>query len=122
MAFAGKDPLRAPISLALDNRGISPSTAVSLVAALRVEKQLESAEAYLVAISVVEEEEDKELEVGDIPVVCEYGDVFTALTELPPPRKNPFTINLESGTAPIARAPYRMAPACFYFVLACYSF
>ncbi|CAA7046019.1 unnamed protein product [Microthlaspi erraticum] len=92
-------------------QGISPSTAVALVAALLIEKQLECGEAYLIAISVVEEEDDKELRVEDISVVCEYGDVFKALTELPPSRKNPFTISLEPGTAPIARAPYRMAPA-----------
>ncbi|XP_013583299.1 PREDICTED: uncharacterized protein LOC106292241 [Brassica oleracea var. oleracea] len=30
---------------------------------------------------------------------------------LPPPRSNHFTINLEPGAKPIAKAPYRMAPA-----------
>ena len=30
---------------------------------------------------------------------------------LPPPRSDPFTITLEPGAAPIAKAPYRMAPA-----------
>ncbi|CAA7021304.1 unnamed protein product [Microthlaspi erraticum] len=70
-------------------QGISPSTAVALVAALRIEKQLECGEAYLIAISVVEEEDDKELRVEDISVVCEYGDVFKALTELPPSGRTP---------------------------------
>src|SRR5690606_12448931 len=34
-----------------------------------------------------------------------------SLTGLPPDRSDPFTIELEPGTAPISRAPYRMAPA-----------
>ncbi|XP_048617044.1 uncharacterized protein LOC125589006 [Brassica napus] len=38
-------------------------------------------------------------------------DCGKALKELPPPRSNPFTINLEPGAKPIAKAPYRMAPA-----------
>ncbi|KAA0045380.1 gag protease polyprotein [Cucumis melo var. makuwa] len=33
------------------------------------------------------------------------------LPGLPPPREIDFAIELESGTAPISRAPYRMTPA-----------
>lgn len=44
-------------------------------------------------------------------MVQEFEDVFQALTKLPPPRSNPFAINLEPSAAPIAKAPYRMAPA-----------
>ncbi|WZY99835.1 hypothetical protein YC2023_072164 [Brassica napus] len=47
----------------------------------------------------------------EIPVVREYEDVFKALEELPPSRSNPFSITLEPGSAAIAKAPYRMAPA-----------
>ncbi|KAL0544274.1 hypothetical protein IC582_019387 [Cucumis melo] len=46
------------------------------------------------------------------PVVWEYPDVFPGeLPGLPPPKEIDFTIQLESGTAPISRVPYRMAPA-----------
>ncbi|TYK08869.1 gag protease polyprotein [Cucumis melo var. makuwa] len=46
------------------------------------------------------------------PVVREYPDVFPdELLGLPPPREIDFAIELEPGTAPISRAPYRMAPA-----------
>ncbi|KAL0536694.1 hypothetical protein IC582_025654 [Cucumis melo] len=46
------------------------------------------------------------------PVVREYPDVFPdELRELSPPREIDFAIELEPGTAPILRAPYRMAPA-----------
>lgn len=47
----------------------------------------------------------------EIPIVKEYQDVFKPLEGLPPPRSDPFTITLEPGAAPIAKAPYRMAPA-----------
>ncbi|XP_010424453.1 PREDICTED: uncharacterized protein LOC104709562 [Camelina sativa] len=41
---------------------------------------------------------------------CE-ATVFGPLSELPPARLDPFTIELEPGTTPISKAPYRMAPA-----------
>ncbi|KAA0059244.1 pol protein [Cucumis melo var. makuwa] len=44
-------------------------------------------------------------------VVREYPNVFPdELLKLSPPRKMDFTIELEPSTAPISRAPYRMAP------------
>ena len=44
-------------------------------------------------------------------MVCEYSDVFSEdLPGLPPDREVEFTIELEPGTAPIWRRPYRMAP------------
>ena len=49
--------------------------------------------------------------VSDIWVVHEFEDVFQSLQGLPPSRSDPFTIELESGTAPLSKAPYRMAPA-----------
>src|SRR6185369_3039212 len=53
--------------------------------------------------------EDKKLE--DIPVVCEYPDVFLDdLLGMPPDRKVEFAIELQPGTAPISRRPYRMPP------------
>ena len=46
-----------------------------------------------------------------IPVVYEFLDVFPEdLPGLPPDRDVEFSIDLEPGTAPISRNPYRMAP------------
>ncbi|KAA0064121.1 pol protein [Cucumis melo var. makuwa] len=46
------------------------------------------------------------------PVVRDYLDVFPEeLPGLPPHREIEFAIELEPGTVPISRAPYRMAPA-----------
>jgi hypothetical protein len=50
-------------------------------------------------------------DLTSILVVCEFPDVFPDdLPGLPPDRDVEFTIELEPGTAPISRRPYRMAP------------
>jgi hypothetical protein len=47
-----------------------------------------------------------------IPVVCEYADVFPdELPGMPPDRDIEFAIELQPGTAPISKRPYRMPPA-----------
>ena len=59
--------------------------------------------------STVNQVEAKSL--AEIPVVCEYPDVFPDdLPGMPPDRKIEFAIELQPGTAPIARRPYRMPP------------
>ena len=53
----------------------------------------------------------KEVKLEDIPVVNEFQDVFPAeLPGMPPDREIEFTIDLIPGTAPIAKAPYKMGP------------
>jgi len=47
----------------------------------------------------------------DIPVVCEFPEVFPdELPGLPPDRDVEFRIELVPGIAPISRRPYRMPP------------
>jgi hypothetical protein len=49
--------------------------------------------------------------IQDIPVVCEFPDVFPEdLPGLPPERDVEFVIELKSGTTPISRRSYRMPP------------
>jgi hypothetical protein len=49
--------------------------------------------------------------IKDIPVVCEFPDVFPGyLPGLPPERDVEFVIELKPGTAPISRRSYRMPP------------
>ncbi|XP_057791063.1 uncharacterized protein LOC131008187 [Salvia miltiorrhiza] len=56
--------------------------------------------------------EESKANIDDVPVVREYKDVFPeALPGLPPDRQLEFTIDLELETAPMSKAPYRMAPA-----------
>jgi hypothetical protein len=50
-------------------------------------------------------------EMQDIPVVCEFPDVFPKyLPGLPPERDVEFVIELKPGTSPISRKLYRMPP------------
>ena len=49
-------------------------------------------------------------DLASIPVVCEFPDVFPKdLLGLPPDQEVEFATELEPGTAPISRCPYRMA-------------
>ena len=49
--------------------------------------------------------------LANIPVVREYPDVFPDdLPGMPPDRNVEFVIELQPGTAPISRRPYRMPP------------
>jgi hypothetical protein len=50
-------------------------------------------------------------EIQDIPVVCEFPDVFPEdLPGLPPERDVEFVIELKPGTTPVSRRSYRMPP------------
>jgi hypothetical protein len=49
--------------------------------------------------------------LDDIPIVCEYPDVFPDdLPGMPPNRDIEFMIELQPGTTPISKRPYRMPP------------
>jgi hypothetical protein len=51
------------------------------------------------------------IKLKDIPIVCEYLDVFPDdLPGIPSDRDIEFIIELQPGTAPISKRPYRMPP------------
>ncbi|GJT37541.1 reverse transcriptase domain-containing protein [Tanacetum coccineum] len=61
-------------------------------------------------VIIVIEKKSDEKRLEDIPVVREFLDVFPKdLPGLPPVRQVEFQIDLMSGVAPVARAPYRLA-------------
>jgi hypothetical protein len=52
-----------------------------------------------------------DIKLEDIPIVCEYPDIFPDdLPGMPPDRDIEFIIELQPGTAPISKRPYRMPP------------
>ncbi|GKC61417.1 putative reverse transcriptase domain-containing protein [Tanacetum coccineum] len=62
----------------------------------------------------MKEEETKipERRIKDVPIVRDFPEVFPEeLPGLPPTRQVEFHIELIPGVAPVARAPYRLAPA-----------
>ncbi|GJU68707.1 putative reverse transcriptase domain-containing protein [Tanacetum coccineum] len=59
----------------------------------------------------VTEKKSKEKRLEDVPVIRDFLEVFSEdFLGLPPPRQVEFRIDLVSGAAPVARAPYRLAP------------
>ncbi|GJS32215.1 reverse transcriptase domain-containing protein [Tanacetum coccineum] len=60
--------------------------------------------------AIIDKSEKKRLE--DVPIVQDFPDVFLEdLPGLPPTRQVEFQINLIPSAAPVARAPYRLAPS-----------
>ncbi|MCI54588.1 cellular nucleic acid-binding protein, partial [Trifolium medium] len=67
----------------------------------------ESAKLFAVFASLKLESKVK---VEELPVVCEFLDVFPGdVSDMPPEREVEFTIDLAPGTGPISMAPYRMS-------------
>nr|GEV59635.1 hypothetical protein [Tanacetum cinerariifolium] len=58
------------------------------------------------------EDKSKEKRMEDVPIVQDFSEVFPVdLLGIPPTREVEFQIDLVSGAAPVARAPYRLAPS-----------
>ncbi|GJZ81716.1 hypothetical protein Tco_0646710 [Tanacetum coccineum] len=57
-------------------------------------------------------DKSKEKRLEDVPIIQDFPDVFPEdLTGLPPTLQVEFQIDLIPGAAPVARAPYRLAPS-----------
>ncbi|GJZ64275.1 putative reverse transcriptase domain-containing protein [Tanacetum coccineum] len=58
------------------------------------------------------EDNSKEKRLEDVPIVQDFPEVFPEdLSGIPPTRQVEFQIDLMHGAAPVARAPYRLAPS-----------
>ncbi|GJR00597.1 putative reverse transcriptase domain-containing protein [Tanacetum coccineum] len=68
---------------------------------------------FLAQISATKEDDKSEgKQVKDVPIVRDFPEVFPEdLPGLPPVRPVEFQIDLIPGAAPVARAPYRLAPS-----------
>ncbi|GJZ31437.1 putative reverse transcriptase domain-containing protein [Tanacetum coccineum] len=68
---------------------------------------------FLAQISAKKEEDKSERkQIEDVPIVRDFPEVFPEdLPGLPPARPVEFQIDLIPGAAPVARAPYRLAPS-----------
>ncbi|GKB87132.1 putative reverse transcriptase domain-containing protein [Tanacetum coccineum] len=70
-------------------------------------------QVFLAQISAKKEEDKSEgKQLKDVPIVRDFPEVFPEdLPGLPPARPVEFQIDLIPGAAPVARAPYRLAPS-----------
>ncbi|GKA11780.1 putative reverse transcriptase domain-containing protein, partial [Tanacetum coccineum] len=77
------------------------------------EYMLKGCLVFLANINTKETEDKSEKKrLEDVPIVRDFPDVFPEdLSGLPTTRKVEFQIDLIPGAAPVARAPYRLAPS-----------
>ncbi|GJW65854.1 putative reverse transcriptase domain-containing protein [Tanacetum coccineum] len=91
-------------------RGDRSKTRLSLISCIKTERYI--SRGCQVFIAQVMEKKSDERRLEDIPVVREFPEVFPKdLPGLPPIRQVEFQIDLMPGAAPVARAPYRLAPS-----------
>nr|GFB96398.1 putative reverse transcriptase domain-containing protein [Tanacetum cinerariifolium] len=90
------------------------ATRLSIISCTKTEKYVKKGFPIFLAHITMKEVEDKSKEkrLEDVPIVRNFPEVFPEdLPSLPPTRPVEFQIDLIPGAAPIARAPYRLAPS-----------
>jgi hypothetical protein len=93
---------RHRVSLGISSRAVEIDSPYQKTTILYL-PQRECSNSYAYAIEGIR--------LKDIPIVCEYPDVFPDnLPGMPPDRDIEFVIELQPGTAPISKRPYRMPP------------
>ncbi|KAF5755981.1 putative aspartic peptidase domain superfamily [Helianthus annuus] len=90
--------------------GEKSGAVVGIISFLKAQKCLRKGHTAILALVTDASTKDKRIE--DFPVVRDFPEVFLEeLPGLPPHRQVEFQIELAPGAAPIARAPYRLAPS-----------
>ncbi|GJR00858.1 hypothetical protein Tco_0523842 [Tanacetum coccineum] len=87
---------------------------LNIISCTETQKYIEKGcQVYLAQVtSKKAEDKSEERRLEDVPIVREFPEVFPEdLPGLPPARQVEFQIDLVPGAAPVARAPYRLAPA-----------
>ncbi|GJR95733.1 putative reverse transcriptase domain-containing protein, partial [Tanacetum coccineum] len=85
-----------------------------IISCVKAQKYIEKGCQLFLAQVIVKETEDKSKEkrLEDVSTVRDFPEVFPEdLPGLPPIRQVEFQIDLVPGAAPIAQAPYRLAPS-----------
>ncbi|GKE90957.1 putative reverse transcriptase domain-containing protein, partial [Tanacetum coccineum] len=88
-------------------------TRLNIISCTKTHKYLLKGHHIFLAHVTTKEIEDKsgEKRLEDLPIIQDFPEVFPEdLPGFPPTRQVEFYIDLVPGTAPIARAPYRLAP------------
>ncbi|GJZ28743.1 putative reverse transcriptase domain-containing protein [Tanacetum coccineum] len=87
---------------------------LNIISCTKTQKYIEKGcQVYLAQVTTKKaEDKSEEKRLEDVPIVREFPEVFPEeLPGLPPTRQVEFQIDLVPGAAPVARAPYRLAPA-----------
>ncbi|GJS66893.1 reverse transcriptase domain-containing protein [Tanacetum coccineum] len=96
-----------------ERSGVKNESRLEVISSIRTQKYIDQGcQVFLVQMMKKEETEIPERRIKDVPVVRNFPEVFPEdLPGLPPTRQVEFHIELIPGAAPVARAPYRLAPA-----------
>ncbi|GJZ25624.1 putative reverse transcriptase domain-containing protein [Tanacetum coccineum] len=89
-------------------------TRLNIISCTKTHKYLlKGHHVFLASITAKETEDGSgEKRLEDVPIVRDFPEVFPEeLPGLPPTRQVEFQIDLVPGAAPVARAPYRLAPS-----------
>ncbi|GJW60590.1 putative reverse transcriptase domain-containing protein [Tanacetum coccineum] len=89
-------------------------TRLNIISCTKTQKYLLKGHHVFLAHVTTKETKDKsgEKRLKDVPIVRDFPKVFPKeLPGLPPTRQVEFQIDLMPGAAPVARAPYRLAPS-----------
>ncbi|GJZ21342.1 putative reverse transcriptase domain-containing protein [Tanacetum coccineum] len=89
-------------------------TRLNIISCTKTHKYLLKGHHVFLANITSKETEDRsgEKRLEDVPIVRDFPEVFPEeLPGLPPTRQVEFQIDLMPGAAPVARAPYRLAPS-----------
>ncbi|GJT53051.1 putative reverse transcriptase domain-containing protein [Tanacetum coccineum] len=87
---------------------------LNIISCTKTQKYIEKGcQVYMAQVTTKKvEDKSEERRLEDVPIIREFPEVFPEdLPGLPPARQVEFQIDLVPGAAPIARAPYRLAPA-----------
>ncbi|GKB03845.1 putative reverse transcriptase domain-containing protein, partial [Tanacetum coccineum] len=89
-------------------------TRLNIISCTKTHKYLLKGHHVFLANTIAKETEDRtgEKRLEDVPIVRDFPEVFPKeLPGLPSTRQVEFQIDLMPGAAPVARAPYRLAPS-----------
>ncbi|GJX20699.1 putative reverse transcriptase domain-containing protein [Tanacetum coccineum] len=96
-----------------ERSGVKNESRLEVISSIRTQGYIDKGcQVFLVQMMKKEETEASKKRIEDVPVVRDFPEVFPEeLPGLPPTRQVEFHIELIPGAAPVARAPYRLAPA-----------
>ncbi|GJV52806.1 putative reverse transcriptase domain-containing protein [Tanacetum coccineum] len=97
-----------------DRDGKGEKSKLSIISCTKTQKYIKrGCLIFLAQVTKKEiENESEEKRLEDVPTVRDFPEVFPEdLPGLPPTRQVEFQIDLVPGAAPVARAPYRLAPS-----------
>ncbi|GJX96328.1 putative reverse transcriptase domain-containing protein [Tanacetum coccineum] len=100
-------PHKNKMLIVKSDKGVSHLKVISCIKACKYIEQ-----GCHLFLAHVTEKKSKEKRLKDVPAIRDFLEVFPEeLPGLPLPRKVEFRIDLVPGVAPLARAPYRLAPS-----------